>query len=556
MAGLFIILLAGLLLVIDRRSHAARQSELIDAVVGAEQSIQRRLEANAGYLRFLADDLSLGNVSIDELKPRLEPYLADHPELLLIIYADHHNQVRWLMPDRGIGASPGVPLGSLLGGFSPPDDEAGATDGLAVDYTGSFLAVQNEPAFACYAPVPNRSTDDEPGHIVFVYSMERLFRHVVSRQVFQRHRLMVVDGADQPVFAMPQLAPLNSRLTYATPLMPPGKQLLLQATAYQQTRWGWPVVSVATLCVALVAGMAWGMWSLKRQIGRRLAVEMQLLAARDQLEQRVRERTTDLAQTNNRLREESQQRREAEQRARQRQDQLAHVARLRTMGEMAGGLAHELNQPLGAISAYADGCITHLSRDPVDHQALRRALDEVGGQARRAGRIIHRLRQFIADRSPQPEPTRLDEMLDEVIELMSPQVRQAGALIHRDLPDDLPPLMVDRIQFEQVLVNLLSNALLAVADQPPERRRIQLTARRPEDGRLQLCLADQGCGVQPDQINRLFDPFFSNRAEGLGMGLSITRGIVEAHGGRIWAEPNQPDGLRIHLELPLDEETR
>ena len=243
-------------------------------------------------------------------------------------------------------------------------------------------------------------------------------------------------------------------------------------------------------------------------------------------------------------------RQEAEERLRELQAELVHVARLSAMGEMASALAHELNQPLTAIINYAQAARRALgSVEDARQSALASLLDKASQQASRAGQIIHRLRQFIA----KGETERALEDLNAVVE-------EAGALaligtagkriaVRRRFAADLPPVLIDRVQIHQVITNLLRNSIDALAE--VERREIVLSTRRAEPDAVEIAVADSGPGLDPEVAARLFQPFVTTKAEGIGIGLSICRSIVDAHGGRLWATPNRDGGATFHVLLPV-----
>ena len=233
---------------------------------------------------------------------------------------------------------------------------------------------------------------------------------------------------------LPTAAPLDKRLTALAAIDPPGHGLQLQLVGYGSGMWGVGTVLLSLLCVGLVAGMAWGMWSLKRQIARRTRAEESLRHARDELAERVRERTADLQQTNIQLQQEITDRRRAEEKARQRQEELAHVARVSTMGEMAAGLAHELNQPLGAIASFAEGGLRLIESDQSNTAPLHTALTEMSAQARRAGRIIHRLRTFVANHEPHQTSNSIRSLVEEVVDLVMMDIHQEQIAFSLELP--------------------------------------------------------------------------------------------------------------------------
>jgi PAS domain S-box-containing protein len=228
---------------------------------------------------------------------------------------------------------------------------------------------------------------------------------------------------------------------------------------------------------------------------------------------------------------------------------LAHFSRLSLMGEMATGLAHELNQPLTAITNYARGCIRRIRTGAIDSPALLEALNEVAGQAARAGEIIHWIRNFVRRREPECVPLALPDLLRNALRIVEPDLRSHRVAARLDLSDGLPQVRVDRIQIEQVVLNLMRNAVEAMASVGSPRE-LTLSARHDGRARVEVAVADTGCGLKDDLVERVFDPFFTTKPQGLGMGLAISRSIVEAHGGRLWYAANQPRGVVFLFTLP------
>ncbi len=293
-----------------------------------------------------------------------------------------------------------------------------------------------------------------------------------------------------------------------------------------------------------------------------LAQERRLVQAEDELrqahlelEQRVQQRTAELADANARLRVEMEERRRAEERAHQHQSELAHVARLSTMGEIVTELAHELNQPLAAISCDARACVHLLQPDRnFDVEELRDSMDHVGKQADRAGEIIRRLRRFV--RKAQPTRTTMDinTLVKEVFVLVEGEAHSAGVDVRFELADRLPPVTVDRIQIEQVMVNLMRNALDAMRGLETSPRVLTIRTRMGENDSVEVAVHDRGDGISDDDLPRIFDRFFTTRPSGMGMGLPISRSIAESHDGTLSVTANPDRGTTFHLNLPASNE--
>ena len=230
--------------------------------------------------------------------------------------------------------------------------------------------------------------------------------------------------------------------------------------------------------------------------------------------------------------------RRAEELARQQQEKLQFTSRLVTMGEMASTLAHELNQPLAAIASYATGCANRLAGDSWQTEEIRAALDKLSRQAQRAGEIIRRVQTFVRKSEPKLQPCHLENVIEDSLALVEADARTRGIVIEFQPEAALPPIMADQVMIEQVLLNLLRNAMDAMTDIPLPERRIAIQVRNlPQEVEVQV--RDQGCGLPPETARRLFEAFFTTKPDGMGIGLSICRSIIEFHRGRLWYEPNR-----------------
>ncbi|MEO8601668.1 MAG: ATP-binding protein [bacterium] len=242
-------------------------------------------------------------------------------------------------------------------------------------------------------------------------------------------------------------------------------------------------------------------------------------------------------------------RKRAEEVARQRQAELTHVLRLSTMGEMAAGLAHEINQPLAAIVNYAHGTARRLRDDPRVVAAVLPVIDSIATEALRAGEIIRRLRHMVRKEACRQDWMDVNALIAEAARLVEPEARQRSVDIDLYLSTSLPPVLGDGIQIEQVVLNLLRNAIEAMTD-VTGRRYLQVATRPVPDEGVEVAVRDTGPGMAPEVALHVFDPFFSTKPSGLGMGLSISRTIVESHNGRLWATPNPDGGTTFRVVLP------
>jgi two-component system sensor kinase FixL len=243
-------------------------------------------------------------------------------------------------------------------------------------------------------------------------------------------------------------------------------------------------------------------------------------------------------------------RRSQERRMQELQSELVHVSRLTAMGEMASSLAHELNQPLSAITSYLRGAATLLKSEQVDRKRIGEALDRSSEQALRAGDIIKRLREFVAKGETQHTLENPATLLEEAAALALVGAREQGVRVSLRCDRDLPDIIVDKIQVQQVALNLIRNAVEAM--ETTSRRDLTIDARR--DGEFAFfSVADTGAGINPEISQHLFQPFVTSKANGMGVGLSICRTIIEAHGGRITARPNDGGGTVFEFTLPFAE---
>jgi two-component system sensor histidine kinase TtrS len=243
-------------------------------------------------------------------------------------------------------------------------------------------------------------------------------------------------------------------------------------------------------------------------------------------------------------------RKQAEERTRQQQAEFDHAARLSTVGEIADGLAHELNQPLAAITNYATGCVRRLRLGAGQPEDLLNALEQIAAQAMRAGEVIRRVRQSVRRRDPQKSTWDINSVVREVLARAEGDVRVGATHVDLDLAPWLPPLRADRIQIEQVLLQLLHNGLDALSTRAPEERVLTIRTSAAAADLVEVAVRDQGCGFPEDRLEEMFEAFFTTKSDGLGLGLAIGRSIAKDHGGRLWATRNADRGLTFHLVLP------
>ncbi|MEZ5541000.1 MAG: ATP-binding protein [Pseudomonadota bacterium] len=240
----------------------------------------------------------------------------------------------------------------------------------------------------------------------------------------------------------------------------------------------------------------------------------------------------------------------AEEQAIRHQNELAHVDRLNTLGEMASGIAHELNQPLTAISTYCQSGLRILENIEDKPDKLVHILEASSQQAKRAGEIIHRMRQFAAKGKAQRTRINVNRVIGEAAEFIRPRLDRQGIALQLDLAHGLPDVMADSIQLEQVILNLLHNAIESIGATPAHGAHRLVISTLASTDQIEVGVSDTGQGIPPDSFDRLFDTFYSTKTEGMGLGLAISRSIIEAHGGQLWAETRPSGGAVFRFTLP------
>jgi two-component system sensor kinase FixL len=247
-------------------------------------------------------------------------------------------------------------------------------------------------------------------------------------------------------------------------------------------------------------------------------------------------------------------RRRAEDEARRRSADLAHAARLSTIGELTSGIAHEINQPLTAMVNFAEACLRMLRSGSADTQKLEDALGQIAAQGQRAGHIIRHLRRLARKGESEHVEIALNHLVRDLLDLVSNELRASGIALHLILDESLPGVKCDRIQVEQVVLNLVRNAMDVLEAGPVQGRELTIRTRAETGGIIELTVEDTGEGLGTDGGERIFETFFTTKADGLGIGLPISRTIIEDHGGRLWASPRPGGGAIFHVTLPLGEQ--
>jgi len=276
-----------------------------------------------------------------------------------------------------------------------------------------------------------------------------------------------------------------------------------------------------------------------------------LRRARDDLRGTVQE----LQKSNQALQTESLERKHAEEARREAQAELARVSRVTTMGELTASLAHEVNQPIAAAVTNANTCLRWLTRDRPDVEEARAAAMRIVKDGTRAAEIVKRIRLLFKKSTPQRELVDVNEAVREIIVLLRSEATRYKITVRMELAEDLPRIMGDRVQLQQVLMNLIVNSIDAMKEVDGTRE-LAVKSQRTKKEEVLVSVCDTGVGLPPQQADQIFNAFFTTKAHGTGMGLRISRSIVESHGGRLWAADNSPHGASFHFALPTKIEAK
>ena len=317
---------------------------------------------------------------------------------------------------------------------------------------------------------------------------------------------------------------------------------LLAAIWYRDGNLG---VLASDMSVAAMVGFGLSLIAAREITNYRLAHRRELLDRRRaeravrrlnaRLEQRVLERTVALERAHEELH--------------RHQAELAHVLRLHTIGEMASALAHEINQPLCAITNYAQGAVQRLRADNIDVVGLRQACEEIAHEGLRAGEILRSIRALVRRESTISRDVDVNGLAADAVRVIDPQAREHGVTVRIESDPDLPRVQADGVQIEQVMLNLMLNGVQAAAQARSTPREVVI-ATTVEDGEVQVAVRDTGRGFAPSVRDRLFTPFVTTKEHGLGLGLVISRSIIESHGGRLWATSHDDAGTTFRFSLP------
>jgi C4-dicarboxylate-specific signal transduction histidine kinase len=343
---------------------------------------------------------------------------------------------------------------------------------------------------------------------------------------------------------------------------------VIASTWYGGRGPGWVAVGLSTLAVLYFFIPPFHSWSVKREdipffltfvacalianwlIAWRRQTEDSLKRARDELEVRVGERTAELKSTNEALVNQIAEQKRTEAALQVTRTELARVVRITTIGGLTASIAHEVNQPLAAVVANADACVAWLSRQDPNLVEARAAAERTIQGATRASEVIVRIRSLISKATPERAQVQINETIKEALALADGQAFRNNVSVVVELAADLPVVLGDSIQLQQVTLNLLMNGIEAMTGVTDRPRQLLVRSRMQDGGQINVSVQDSGIGLSPEVMARLFEPFFTTRSKGIGMGLPTSRSIVEAHGGRLWAESNGSQGSIFHFTLP------
>jgi signal transduction histidine kinase len=226
------------------------------------------------------------------------------------------------------------------------------------------------------------------------------------------------------------------------------------------------------------------------------------------------------------------------------------MARVSTMGELAASIAHEVNQPLTAVVANGNACVRWLAHDPPNLEEAHQALVRIVKEANRASEVVNRIRTFLKRSPPGKVLLDVNDLIRDTIALVSSEIIRSQMLLETDLAPNISPLLGDRVQLQQVILNLLMNAIDATSARSDGPREIVVSSQQQRSDQIVIAVRDSGIGIDAANLDELFNPFFTTKPGGMGMGLSISRSLVEGHGGRLWAIANDRGGATFQFSLP------
>jgi C4-dicarboxylate-specific signal transduction histidine kinase len=297
-------------------------------------------------------------------------------------------------------------------------------------------------------------------------------------------------------------------------------------------------------------------FQLENEIKERRRIEQLLHRAYEELEMRVQERTAELANANAALRNEIVERQHSQEALQSAQNEIAHVTRVTSMGELMASIAHEVNQPLAAIVTNGNACQRWLGAATPNLEEARAAVARIISEGNRASNLIKEIRAFVKKSPPQKDLVEINDLVRETLSLVRRELARNQVALQTELAANLPALTADRVQLQQVLLNLVMNGIEAMSTIEGRSRELAITSALSQDPMgVLIAVRDSGSGLSQQSTDRLFETFFTTKADGMGMGLSISRSIVAAHGGRLWAAANVDHGATFQFTIPTAGET-
>ena len=311
-----------------------------------------------------------------------------------------------------------------------------------------------------------------------------------------------------------------------------GNQRLAGLCSYPLPKCGAPEILDVVRTHQFALARRHGSWEVVETAGLKQA-KAEIIRLNEELEKRVEERTRELARASETLRDA--------------QAELAGATRLTSMGELTASLAHEIKQPIGAAVTNAEACVRLLDRDQPDIPDAREAALEMVSDAKRAANIIDRVRLLRQKDSSQLDVVDVNEVISAMVVMLQNEANRNSVTMRVDLAQGLPKVMADRVQLQQALMNLMLNGIEAMRDTSGE---LSIKSQLAEDGQVLISVTDTGAGLPPENVDKIFDAFFTTKSQGTGLGLAITRSIVKSHGGRVWVSTNSDQGATFSFTLP------
>jgi len=499
--GLFASSTLGWLWYAEKRATAARQSSL--DLLWMEQIITNKLETQQVMLQNWALDLDpASKPSRQEFLRRIDELIKENHAILAVEIIDEQQQRLIGLPDYDQRPAHLPPLNDPL--VSEAIQQSRRLNSSAY----SQVIEQFAPLWVL--ALPNSNEQHRQHRIVVTYNLDKLLTQEVPWWFVQRYDLSLVDEHDKQLSPSEGGIVAHNKEINRLDFGPSGSGLTFKTSVRTVQNFDNLLIGLAIAVLLFGILIIWLLRLLRRWIKERKAAQ-QALRERDEL--------------------------------------LQHTARLSSLAEFASGMAHELNQPLAAIANYAAAAECLLETDKIQSPKVRQAIEKMGEESRRAGKIMHSMRNFIQKSATPHEPYSISQLVHESIELIEAQARRQHVRIQVDLRTEDIKIDCDAVMLKQVLFNLMRNALDAMdVKQTDHAQQLEIRTEQTEDY-LVFSVMDQGQGVQ--DIDKLFQAFYTTKSEGMGLGLAICRTVIENHGGKIWAENNPSGGASFHFRLPL-----